>query len=251
VAGGTCARCGALVDLHDVYVLGFHKRLRRMEWIYLCPDCEGELVAFLDSRKEGRMSRDPKLDRLRRKIAHAREDERAHPRKASRYKKKVAVLRLRIAKVVARRRDLDKLAILDGTPVTLAQKIALLYARAKGWDGVVNSGDRRSKIARILHALGKLTQAELYQGYIEGRAGFFPANPPTMGTHMRLGDNVIGEPGEPIPAWQQGLDTSFASQLREILRDAGFHIEQPYSNEEWHSNFMAPIKPVLIRLGLV
>lgn len=197
------------------------------------------------------MSRDPKLNRLRRKIKRARHDERAHPRKASRYQRKVAFLRLRITKVVARRRGLEKVSVLDGTPMTLEQKLALLYARTKNWTGVANSGDRRTLIARLLHRLDKSTQAELYQGYIEGRPGFYPANPPTMGTHQRLGDNVIGEPGQPIPAWQQGLDTSAATQLRLILGAAGFDIRQTYSNEEWHSNFMAPIKPVLIRLGLV
>lgn len=194
---------------------------------------------------------DLKLNRLRRKIKRARRDERAHPRKARLYQRKAAFLRLRITKVVARRKGLEKVAVLDGTPVTREQKIALLYARSKGWLGVVNSGDRRSVIANLLHRLGKSTQAELYQGWVERRAGFFPANPPTQGTHMRLGDGVIGVPGEPIPAWQQGLDTSYATQLRQILNAAGFDARQTYSNEEWHTNFMKPIKPVLVRKGLV
>lgn len=49
---GACARCPAAIDLHSTYVIGFHKPLKRMEWIYLCPKCEGELLVFLD-RKEG------------------------------------------------------------------------------------------------------------------------------------------------------------------------------------------------------
>jgi hypothetical protein len=195
------------------------------------------------------VSRDPKLNRLRRKIKRARDDERKHTRKASRYQRKIAFLRLRISKVVARRKELTKVAVLDGTPVTLEQKIALLYARTKGWAGIVNSGDRRSAIARLLHRLGKLTQAELYKLFLEGKGA--PANPPTQGTHMRLGDGAIGRPGEPIPAWQQGLDTSDATNLRGILLAAGFDIRQTYSTEEWHSNFMAPIKSVLVRKGLV
>jgi hypothetical protein len=182
-------------------------------------------------------------------IRGARADERRHTRKARFYKRKAAKLRLRIAKVVARRRGLEKVAVLDGTPVTLEQKIALLYARSKGWGGVVNSGDRRTKIAKLLRALGKSTQAALYRLFKRGEGA--PANPPWMGTHQRLGDGTIGEPGKPIPAWQQGLDTSDATNLRRILNAAGFDIRQTYSNEEWHSNFMAPIKPVLIRLGLV
>lgn len=48
---GECARCGAGVDLHSTYVIGFHKRARPMTWIYLCPKCEGELLQFLDRRE--------------------------------------------------------------------------------------------------------------------------------------------------------------------------------------------------------
>lgn len=195
------------------------------------------------------MRRDPILDRLRRKTKRARRDERLHTRKASLYQRKVASLRLRIAKVVARRKKLVKVAVLDGTPVTLEQKIALLYARTKGWDGTVSSGDRRTVIARLLRRLGKKSQQELWDLAQAGLGA--PANPPWMGTHQRLGDNVIGTPGEPIPAWQQGLDTSFATQLRSILNAAGFDFRQTYSDEEWHSNAMKAIKPVLIRKGLV
>lgn len=193
--------------------------------------------------------RDPKLNRLRRKIKRARTDERRHTRRASRYQRKIAFLRLRITKVVARRKSLEKVAVLDGTPVTLEQKLALLYARTKGWVGVVNSGDRRTAIAGLLRRLGKSTQQALWDLFQAGKGA--PANPPWMGTHQRLGDGTIGEPGEPIPAWQQGIDTSDATNLRRILTAAGFDIRQTYSNEEWHSNWMAPIKPVLIRLGLV
>lgn len=197
------------------------------------------------------MSRDPTLDRKRRKIRRARRelDERPSKRKASLLQKRVAFLRLRITKVVARRQGLEKVAVLDGTPVTREQKIALLFARTKGWDGAVSSGDRRTVIARLLRRLGKKSQQELWDLAQAGLGA--PANPPWMGTHQRLGDNVIGGPGEPIPAWQQGLDTSYASQLRQILTGEGFDIRQTYSNEEWHSNFMKPIKPVLVRKGLV
>ncbi len=195
------------------------------------------------------MAPDPILDRLRRKIRRARRDERLHTRKARLYQRKIAFLRLRITKVVARRKGLQKVAVLDGTPVTREQKIALLWARSQGWRGLVNSGDRRTKIAKLLRSLGKSTQAFLYKLFLEGKGA--PANPPTQGTHLRLGDGVIGVPGVPIPAWQQGLDTSDATNLRRILNSGGFTAQQTYGNEEWHTNFMAPIKPVLIRKGLV
>ena len=192
---------------------------------------------------------DVKLNRVRGKIRRARREARLHTRKASLYKRKIAFLQELTTKIVARRRGLEGVAVLDGTPMTREQKLALLYARRKGWDGTATSGDRRTKIAALLKRLGKSTQQALWDLFQAGLGA--PANPPWMGTHQRLGDNVIGEPGKPIPAWQQGLDTSFATQLRQILNAAGFDIRQTYSNEEWHSNFMAPIKPVLIRLGLV
>ena len=194
---------------------------------------------------------DPKLDRHRRKIKRARRAERRQNKKAGRLRKKVAYLQGLIAKTIARRRDLAKVAILDGTPVTLEQKIALLWARQNGWNGVVNSGDRRSVIGRILRRLGKQSQAELYEGWIRRLPGFFPANPPTQGSHLRLGDGVLGAVGVPLPAFMQGLDTSDATNLRSILSGGGFTAQRTYSNEEWHTNFTAPIKPVLIAKGLV
>lgn len=42
----TCARCGAPVDVHDAYVLGYSKRAA-MDWIYLCTDCERALRYWL------------------------------------------------------------------------------------------------------------------------------------------------------------------------------------------------------------
>lgn len=192
---------------------------------------------------------DPKLSRLRSKIRRARREEKRHTKKASRYKRKVAFLRLAITKTVHRRHDLTKVAILDGTPVTREQKIALLYARTKDWSGVVSSGDRRVAIAGLLARLGKSTQQALWDLFQAGRGA--PANPPWEGTHQRLGDHTVGSPGQPIPAYEQGLDTSDATNLRRILTAVGFDIRQTYGNEEWHSNFMAPIKPVLIKLGLV
>lgn len=41
-----CARCQGPVDLHDVYVIGFHK-LSAMDWIYLCGGCEAGLREWL------------------------------------------------------------------------------------------------------------------------------------------------------------------------------------------------------------
>lgn len=197
------------------------------------------------------MADDPKLDLLRRKIRRARKDERLHTRKAHLYQRKIAFLRRRITVAVARRKGLEAVAILDRVPVTLEQKIALLWARQHGWVGRLNSGDRRDipRVARILHRFGLHTQAELYQMYLNGTGA--PANPPNKGTHMRLGDGTLGAPSEPLPAYEQGIDSSDATNLRNILRSGGFTVQQTYGNEEWHTNWTAPIKPVLVKLGLV
>ena len=196
--------------------------------------------------------RDPAMKRLRGKLRNWRErltrrrrwlrrsraqgvDERKAQRSVRKARKAVAGLEARIAKRQARRKSLDHVSVLDGTPCALGLKLALLDARQNGWAGVLNSGDRRTVIARLLHRLGKSTQAELYQLYLEGRGA--PANPPDVGTHQRIGDGTVGSYGSPLPWFEQGLDTSDGPGLRRGLRRLGYDAFQPYSNEEWHTNF--------------
>lgn len=200
---------------------------------------------------------DPAMHRLRGRIRLRRReatDPRASKRKVRKSRKRIAGLEHRIAKRQARRKGLDHEAILDGCPLPLGQKLTLLDARKNGdWDGVVTSADRRTVIARLLHRLGKSTQAELYQGWIEHRPGFLPANPPDRGTHMRIGDGVVGRLFEALEWWQQGIDSSLATELREILNNLGYDAYRPYASasEEHHTNLRSNPHDRLIERGIV
>lgn len=199
---------------------------------------------------------DPIMNRLRPKLRRRNReahDERASQRKVRKARRAVAFLEQRIAKVQARRHGLGKESILDGCPLPLGHKLMLLDARRNGWAGVVTSADRRTVIARLLHKLGKSTQAELYQGFIEGRPGFLPANPPDRGTHMRIGDGVVGKLFEKLAWWQEGIDSSLATQLRLVLNALGYSAYRPYASasEEHHSNLRSSPHARLIGRGLV
>lgn len=203
---------------------------------------------------------DPVMHRLRskrrrrkRELRELRDERKAPRRKVRKARRAVAYLEHLIAKSQARRKGLDKLSILDGCPLPLGQKLMLLDARRHGWGGVVTSADRRSVIARLLHKLGKSTQAELYQGYIEGRPGFLPANPPNRGSHMRIGDGVVGRLYEPLPWWMQGIDSSYASTLRSVLVRLGYAAYRPYASasEEHHTNLRGNPHDRLIERGQV
>jgi hypothetical protein len=203
--------------------------------------------------------RDPAMNRLRGKLRRQERkarDERASRRKVRRARRAAAYLEQRIAKRQARRKGLDHMAVLDGTPVTLGHKLALLDARRHGWGGVVTSSDRRDKpswVARFINRLGKSTQKELWEGWINRLRGYLPANPPDRGTHMRIGDGVVGELYEELDWWQQGIDASLASTLRSVLSKLGYDAYRPYASasEEHHTNFRRNPHHRLIERGLV
>jgi hypothetical protein len=199
---------------------------------------------------------DPVMHRLRRKLRrrkHQLRDERNTHREASRLRRQVAFLEHLIAKHQARRHGLDHEAILDGCPMPLGQKLVLLDARRHGWKGVVTSADRRSTIRRLLHRLGKQDQAELYDGWIRHLPGYLPANPPTMGTHIRIGDGVVGVVGEPLPWWEEGIDSTNAGTLRVVLNRLGYAAWQPYksASEFHHSNLRQNPHRRLIERGRI
>lgn len=196
---------------------------------------------------------DPKLRRLRRKAHKARRDERTHKLKARRYKRRLAYIQALITKTVHRRHNLDHEVVLDGCPMPLAHKLMLLDARQHGWEGEVTSADRRDAIARLLHRLGKSTQRELYEGWIKHLPGFLPANPPDRGTHMRIGDGVVGTLFEKLPYWMEGIDSSLATQLRTVLNKLGYRAYRPYASEseEHHTNLAVDPKQTLIARGRV
>lgn len=179
-------------------------------------------------------------------------DERASKRKVRKTRKLVAGLEARIAKRQARRHGLDKEAVLDGCPLPLGQKLVLLDARSSGkWHGVATSCDRRSAIGPLLKKLGKQDQAELYYGYIHGLPGYLPANPPTQGTHIRIGDGTVGAVGEALEWWQEGIDSTEADELRSGLNELGYPAYQPYptASEDHHTNLTENPHDRLIERG--
>lgn len=45
-----CARCQGPVDVHGIYVIGYHKPAPHpMKWIYLCEGCEVGLREWLNA----------------------------------------------------------------------------------------------------------------------------------------------------------------------------------------------------------
>lgn len=100
---------------------------------------------------------------------------------------------------------------------------------------------RGDDAAKLLHRHGKHTQRELYEGYRAGRPGYNPANPPDRGTHILLGDGVVGRLHEKLDWWQVGLDIDDA-HTDDVIRAAarqGWEVYRPYagSSEYHHLNF--------------
>lgn len=205
------------------------------------------------------MDRDPIMHRLRGKLRRRKRDvvdERGHHRKVRKARRAVAFLEQAIAKHQAQRHSLDHEAVLDGTPMPLGHKLMLLDARRNGWDGVATSCDRRDKpkfVERLLHKLGKSTQAELYYGWTHHLPGFLPANPPDRGSHMRIGDGVVGILFAALEWFEEGIDSSYATQLREVLNGLGYDAYRPYAtaSEEHHTNLRTNPHDRLIERGLI
>lgn len=87
------------------------------------------------------------------------------------------------------------------------------------------------------------SQAELYQGYVEHKPGFNPANPPGYSTHERRSDGVAYPQftrGLPIPAWATGIDSTNPQGLIAAAGKHGYVATVTYpgsSAEAHHINF--------------
>lgn len=95
---------------------------------------------------------------------------------------------------------------------------------------------------RILRANGKMSQKELYEGFVEGRPGFNPANRPGQSTHELRSDGVAyrGPVGRRLLSWQVGMDWTRAHEVVEVARRFGFTATITYPNnpkEQHHVNF--------------
>jgi hypothetical protein len=101
----------------------------------------------------------------------------------------------------------------------------------------VNSVYRGDDAAALLHANGKQTQRDLYNGYVQGRPGYLPANPPDRGSHILIGDGVVGRLHQRLKWWQCGIDVNDAlvDDFVRAARRRGWELYQPYpSGSEFH-----------------
>ena len=147
-----------------------------------------------------------------------------------------------------RRNRLDQTVTLNGTPLFRGHRLMLRDAAKHGWTGVVNSADRRKGVPE---RYGKLSQYALYMGWLAGKAGFNPANPPGRSTHELRSDAVAyrGPVGRPLAWWQLGLDVTNADQLLTVLNRLGYDAFRPYSagSERHHINLRRSPRRNLIK----
>jgi hypothetical protein len=138
----------------------------------------------------------------------------------------------------------------DGAPTMRGLEILLTHARRAGWDGTLQSSDRREGVAE---RFGKQSQAALYRGWIQGRAGFNPANPPGRSSHeLRSDGNRLfrKSAGLPLEWWQLGMDVGSPASLVHELGRVGVKARQPYSSpsEAHHVNLTEDPMSALINM---
>jgi hypothetical protein len=128
-------------------------------------------------------------------------------------------------------------AVIDGCPCP-RPLYPILRKLQKETGCTFNSIYRGDDVAGILHRNGKHTQRELFEELPPGTA-----NPPDRGTHILLGDGVVGELHEKLPFWECGIDVNDSDVARVIAaaRRHGWRMYQPYPSgtEFHHINFAA------------
>lgn len=148
---------------------------------------------------------------------------------------------------------ISKRACIDGATTSLVLKLVLTDCRENGgWTGGVNAADRTEEHADDCG--DKSSQAELYYGYIHGLPGFYPANPPGVGSHEGINDGtaILTKPaGAKLDPWEWGLDLSQADSFVSACARRGYSIRRPYGNEPWHFNLTSDPRPQLRKHGLI
>ena len=131
--------------------------------------------------------------------------------------------------------------VVDGCPVpaALADEVRELK-RLTG--AALNSCDRSPEAEPMLRRLGKMSQRQLFDGFIAGLPGFNPANPPGRSTHERRNDGIAfpGPAGMRLRYWQVGMDWSNAPAVTDAARRRGWIATLTYPNnprEGHHVNF--------------
>lgn len=100
-----------------------------------------------------------------------------------------------------------KYAVVDRCPVP-AKLAPVVKECLKASGATLNSAYRGKDAEHILNKYGKSSQSQLYQGWIQKRPGFNPANPPGYSTHELRSDGVAYNVprGMPLRYWMCGLD---------------------------------------------
>lgn len=97
----------------------------------------------------------------------------------------------------------------------------------------------------LLHKYGKLSQRELYNGWIAKKPGFHPANKPGFSTHELRSDGVAFPSipsGDKLFWWQVGLDIddSHINAFIKAAKKRGYKVTITYPasiSEHHHVNF--------------
>ena len=105
-----------------------------------------------------------------------------------------------------------------------------------------NSLYRGEDVEGMLARLGKMSQRQLYDGFIRGLPGFNPANPPRRSTHECYNDGVAypGPTGIRLPAWCCGIDSSWSAGATKSAAKRGWTVTLTYPGnprEGHHVNF--------------
>lgn len=145
-----------------------------------------------------------------------------------------------------------KYVVVDSCPCP--RKLAPVLERIKISSGSSFNSIYRGDDARaLLHKCGKSSQKELYDGFVSGRPGFNPANPPGRSTHECRNDGVAyrGPAGMPLRWWQCGIDCNDSAGVVRAAASLGYTASVTYPGnprEGHHVNLRK--KPKLPRKAL-
>lgn len=126
-------------------------------------------------------------------------------------------------------------AVIDGCPCP--RPLYPILKKLKAETGCTfESIYRGDDVAALLHHYDKHTQAELY-----AELGPGVANPPDRGTHILIGDGVVGVLHRKLPWWRCGIDVDDAhvDEVIAAARRHGWTLYRPYGTgvEFHHVNF--------------
>ncbi len=146
-----------------------------------------------------------------------------------------------------------KFELVDNCPVPASLAPALLEIKRRT-GATLNSCDRSTAAEPFLKRCkpAKQSQRELYEGFLAGKPGYNPANPPGLSTHERRNDGVAypGPARFPLPYWCVGMDWENADGVIAAACKLGFTAARTYplsAREQHHLNFRKQPKLHLLK----